>query len=53
VTLPYAVQLADRGWREALAHDPALALGLNCHHGELHNAQVGAAHGYGAVQFVA
>ncbi len=28
-TLPYAVQLADKGWREACKSDPALALGLN------------------------
>jgi alanine dehydrogenase len=53
VTLPYAVQLADRGWREALALDHALARGLNCHDGELTNAQVGVALGYDAVHFVA
>ncbi len=28
-TLPYAVRLADAGWRAALAKDPALAKGLN------------------------
>lgn len=28
-TLPYAEELANRGWREALGADPALALGLN------------------------
>ena len=27
VTLPYAVELANRGWRDALRADPALALG--------------------------
>ena len=32
-TLTYAVRLADRGWRPALRSDPALALGLNTHHG--------------------
>ncbi|MGB8382256.1 MAG: alanine dehydrogenase [Dermatophilaceae bacterium] len=32
-TLTYAVRLADRGWRAALRSDPALALGLNTHHG--------------------
>ncbi len=31
VTLPYAVALADKGWKKALADDPALALGLNVH----------------------
>ena len=45
-TLPYAVELADRGWRAALAADPALALGLNTHAGQLTNAPVAAAHGY-------
>jgi alanine dehydrogenase len=35
VTLPYAVELADRGWREAMRRDPALALGLNVHAGEI------------------
>jgi alanine dehydrogenase len=45
-TLPYAVELANRGWRAALAADPALALGLNTHEGELTNAPVAAAHGY-------
>jgi alanine dehydrogenase len=31
VTLPYAVELANHGWRKALQSDPALALGLNTH----------------------
>jgi alanine dehydrogenase len=31
VTLPYAVALADKGWKRALIEDPALALGLNVH----------------------
>jgi alanine dehydrogenase len=35
VTLPYALQIANRGWREALRNDDALALGLNTHDGEL------------------
>ncbi|HET9172029.1 MAG TPA: alanine dehydrogenase [Actinospica sp.] len=45
VTLPYAVELADKGWREASRADHALALGLNTHRGELTNAQVAEAHG--------
>jgi alanine dehydrogenase len=45
-TLPYAVELANQGWRAALAADPALALGLNTHEGQLTNAPVAAAHGY-------
>ena len=49
VTLPYAVELANRGWRDALRHDPALALGLNTHEGQLTNEPVAAAHGYDSV----
>jgi alanine dehydrogenase len=49
VTLPYAVELADRGWRDALRHDHPLALGLNTHEGQLTNGPVADAHGYSAV----
>jgi alanine dehydrogenase len=45
VTLPYALSLANRGWREALKADPALALGLNTHDGMITNAPVAQAHG--------
>ncbi len=45
VTLPYAVQLANKGWRQALRDDPALALGLNTHAGQLTNRPVADAHG--------
>ncbi len=48
-TLPYVVELADKGWQDALAADPALALGLNTHEGQLTNAPVAAAHGYESV----
>ncbi|GAA1754801.1 alanine dehydrogenase [Nostocoides vanveenii] len=34
-TLPYAVRLADSGWRAALAADPALAKGLNTQDGQI------------------
>ena len=44
VTLPYAVSLADHGWRSALRADPALARGLNTHAGDLVNAPVAEAH---------
>ncbi|GAA4061959.1 alanine dehydrogenase [Nonomuraea soli] len=44
-TLPYAVKLADLGWREALRMDPALALGLNTHAGALTNEPVAEALG--------
>ena len=45
VTLPYALRLADKGWRQALKADPALALGLNTYAGELVSAAVARAHG--------
>ncbi len=44
-TLPYVLKLADAGWRDALAADPALAGGLNTHGGELYSAEVADAHG--------
>jgi alanine dehydrogenase len=44
VTLPYAVQIANRGWREALRNDDALALGLNTHEGTLTCAPVAESH---------
>jgi alanine dehydrogenase len=46
VTLPYTLELAGRGWREALTADATLAPGLNTHEGRLTNAAVAAAHGY-------
>jgi alanine dehydrogenase len=49
VTLPYAVELANRGWHDALRADPALALGLNTHDGTVTNAAVADAHGYESV----
>jgi len=33
VTMPYAVEIANRGWRDALRADQSLALGLNTHAG--------------------
>src|ERR1019366_3010842 len=46
VTLPYAVELANLGWRKALASDHSLTKGLNCYDGGLTNDQVAEAHGY-------
>jgi alanine dehydrogenase len=46
VTLPYAVELANRGWRDALRQDAALAGGLNTFEGEVVNAPVAEAHSY-------
>ena len=45
VTLHYAVELANRGWRDALVADRALALGLNTHAGSVTYAGVADAHG--------
>jgi alanine dehydrogenase len=45
VTLPYALSLADHGWRAALTADPALALGLNTYDGMITNSPVAQAHG--------
>ena len=49
VTLPYALELANRGWRDALRADSALAAGLSTHDGQLTSAPVAAAHGCQAV----
>ena len=35
VTLPYAVQLANKGWKQALAENAALQPGLNTHDGQI------------------
>jgi alanine dehydrogenase len=45
VTLPYALELANRGWREALRADRSLALGLNTHAGQITYGPVAEAHG--------
>jgi alanine dehydrogenase len=54
VTLPYAVQLAEHGWRAALKADASLAKGLNAHDGKLTNEPVALAHdlGYTSVETV-
>ncbi|WP_116952023.1 alanine dehydrogenase [Jiangella endophytica] len=50
-TLPYIVALASKGWRQALADDHALRLGLNTHAGRLHYGPVGEAHGIESAEF--
>jgi len=35
VTLPYALRIADLGWKAALKADPHLAAGLNVHDGKV------------------
>ncbi|HEY8474430.1 MAG TPA: alanine dehydrogenase [Natronosporangium sp.] len=49
VTVPYALELADHGWREALRRDPGLAQGLSTWDGQLTSAPVAAAHGMESV----
>ncbi|ADB34135.1 alanine dehydrogenase [Kribbella flavida DSM 17836] len=44
VTLPYAVELANLGWREAMKSDHSLALGLNTHDGHVTYGPVAEAH---------
>lgn len=44
VTLPYALAIADLGWRRALVADTALARGLNTHEGHLTSRPVAEAH---------
>jgi alanine dehydrogenase len=45
VTLPYAVALANKGWRQALRDDHPLALGLNVQDGRITYAAVASAFG--------
>jgi alanine dehydrogenase len=44
-TLPFALALADKGWREALREDPHLRAGLNVHDGKVTCGPVAEAHG--------
>ncbi|MEB3983313.1 alanine dehydrogenase [Mycobacterium sp. 663a-19] len=41
-TMPYVLELADRGWRAACRSDPALAHGLSTHEGALLSERVAA-----------
>jgi alanine dehydrogenase len=45
VTLPYAIDIADKGWRAALRENPSLAKGLNVHDGNITYAGVAEAFG--------
>ena len=45
VTLPYAIEIANRGWRDALRADPSFALGLNTYEGVVTYRSVAEAHG--------
>jgi alanine dehydrogenase len=46
VTLPYAIQLANNGWKKACKEDSGLALGLNTHAGKITCKGVSEAFGY-------
>ncbi|MFD6141103.1 alanine dehydrogenase [Promicromonospora sp. NPDC060271] len=48
-TLPYVAALADKGWRDAMRADAALANGLSTHAGQITNAGVAEAFGAHAV----
>jgi alanine dehydrogenase len=45
VTLPFAIEIANRGWREALRADSSFAPGLNTHDGVVTCQPVAEAHG--------
>ena len=47
-TLPHVLALADRGYREAMRHDPHLRAGLNVHKGRITCREVAEALGYPA-----
>lgn len=51
VTLPYVLEVAARGVREAARHNPYLARGINVHQGKLTNGAVAAAHQMGYDSF--
>ena len=44
-TLPFVLDIARRGWKDAMRRNPALARGLNTHDGALTCLPVGEAHG--------
>ncbi len=48
-TLPYAVRLANRGWKDAMRSDHSLALGLNTYDGSVTCAPVAEAFGMESV----
>ena len=49
-TLPYALALANHGWKVACAKDSNLAKGLNVHEGKIYFSAVAEAHGYSSVE---
>ena len=51
-TLPYAMSIANKGWRNALAENADLAKGLNVCEGKVVYEAVATAHGYQFTKFV-
>jgi len=49
VTMPYVIEIANKGWRDALNNDPSFAAGLNTHEGSITCAPVAEAHGLPSV----
>ena len=49
-TLPYALALANKGWKKALSESPGLAKGLNVHNGQITYKAVAQAHGMASVE---
>jgi alanine dehydrogenase len=49
-TLPYALSLANKGWKAALSENPGLSKGLNVHNGEITYKAVAEAHGMASVE---
>jgi len=45
VTMPYAIEIANRGWRDALSRDKSFGPGLNIHDGVVTCQPVAEAHG--------
>ncbi|MEY3098945.1 MAG: alanine dehydrogenase, partial [Actinomycetota bacterium] len=49
-TLPYALALANKGWKKALSDNSGLAKGLNVHNGQITYKAVAQAHGMASVE---
>jgi alanine dehydrogenase len=50
-TLPYALSLANLGWKAACMQDENLKKGLNVHNGKIYYSAVAQAHGYSTTQY--
>ena len=49
-TLPFALSLANLGWKAACEKDKNLAKGLNVHEGKIYYSAVAEAHGYATTE---